>query len=62
MRINYPDEMVKELESVGDFLVFDPQKMENVVRKDAPAGTQERYDAIRKKMSEFRKQHFGFRD
>ncbi len=62
MRINYPDAIVKELEEVADYLEFDPQKMENVVRKDAPAGTQEKYAAIRKEMAEFRRQHFGFRD
>lgn len=59
MRINYPEEITRELEEVGRFLVFDRQKMENVVRADAPEGTQERYDAVRAKMHEFKRQHFG---
>lgn len=58
MRIIYPEEMEKELRDVGKYLIFNGH--ENVVRDDAPEGTQERYDAVREKMYEFRLQHAGF--
>lgn len=51
MRIRYPEEMLRELRSLGQYLVFNGH--ENVVRDDAPKGTKERYDAVRKAMREF---------
>lgn len=58
MRIHYPDEMLNELRSLGRYLVFNGH--ENVVRDDAPQGTKERYEAIRKAMEEYRHKHAGF--
>lgn len=51
MRILYPEEMLEELRSLGKYLVFNGH--ENVVRDDAPPGTKERYDAVRRAMREF---------
>ena len=51
MRITYPDSIKKELKYLEPFLVFNGKEFQ--VRPDAPNGTQERYDAVRKKMHEF---------
>ena len=58
MRIRYPEEMDKELQSLAKYLIFNGH--ENVVKQDAPEGIKERYDAVRKNMEEFRRQHAGF--
>ncbi len=55
MRIRYPERMLNELRSLGKYLVFNGK--ENVVRDDAPQGTRERYENVRKEMEEFRVKH-----
>lgn len=60
MRINYPEEMTKEMRELQPFLRLNKAKAEFEVRPDAPAGTKERYDDVRNRMHEFRKQHAGF--
>ena len=54
MRIIYPDNIKKELRSLEPFLEFNGKEFQ--VKPDAPEGTQERYDTVRKKMHELEKQ------
>lgn len=58
MRIIYPDNIKKELKSLEPFLEFNGEEFQ--VKSDAPEGTQERYDAVRKKMHDFEEQDDGF--
>ena len=52
MRINYPEKLLNELESFKQYLVLDRTKKMLVIRPDAPPGTEERYNAVVKKMNE----------
>ena len=53
MRIIYPDSIKNELRALEPFLVLDGKEFR--VKPDAPEGTKERYDAVRKKMHELEK-------
>ena len=56
MRIIYPDNIKKELRSLEPFLEFNGKEFQ--VKPDAPEGTQERYDTVRKKMHELENNNY----
>ena len=54
MRIQYPKEIDRMMDSIEEYLIFNGH--ECVVAENAPEGTQEKLDTIRAKMEQFRKQ------
>ena len=55
MRIQYPEEINRMIDSIEDYLVFDGHKC--VVAENAPEGTQEKLDSVRTRMKQFREQN-----
>ncbi len=55
MRIQYPEEIDRMIDSIEDYIIFDGQ--ECILASDAPEGTQETLDAIKAKMKQFREYH-----
>lgn len=58
MRLNYPEEMDRELLSLMPYLMFNGER--NVVKPDAPEGTEERYEKILEQRRQFKREHVGF--
>ena len=56
MRIHYPDPVNEELDYLEQFLEFNGKEFQ--VKPDAPEGTQERYDTVRKKMHELENNNY----
>lgn len=54
MRINYPDDIDKEIDAINPYLKLDHERRQYVVRDDAPPGMAERYEALKEKMHQYR--------